>query len=838
MAVVKLVKHDRLAGGIDNRKSIIKDSTVNLPIGSSKSFQMFLNDQEHATLFLSGIGGNSSSIINVQVTNNGDTLLDVNVKPELFEQKLEFFVDKGEATYILTFKNIGIVDTSISKFVAMVGQYNDEVITFTPKVAKESKFADLGGWHIDFEVPTEYSEDFKDGHIVLAKTKSKGQQPFRVRNIVKTKRGIKFTAYHVFFDTMNYIIKQLHLVNATPAMALSEALESVDREHPFKSFSSVDSDITEDVFAMPLYDFISKIVEDTRCKVDIDGWEIKLVNELGKDTGNVVAYAKNLSGFDYTENFDKVTTKLFPYAIVKDETYTLPEQYVYSEVSYTTEFAKAMEFKMPDEVIIKEDGKDEAIDYSLIEETLRVSAQTYLAASQYPALSFKISTNLSNDFDIWDTVHFKHPSMTYDLPLTGEISSNDLSRVSIPVRVSSYEYDVLSGRLLSLGYGEKFSGIKSVLGEVVDRVEKEIQPKLDSLEQKRKEQADIIENLNKNGHVIIYENEILAVDTLPPESATNVLKLGAGGLLTSTSGVDGPYELAIGIDGVINANKILAGEIEGSLIKAESIMANSLSLDAIEFIMSFTKASGNNMARNSVMMGGTTKHWSRYASTTVTPVTTSWVLRGQSKYGFSMSGTGILGVYQRINNVGNQRISFTSKVLKPSGGTLLIDIRSLPNTDNTEDSVLVAEKIIESGTPFDGYITIGGVPDHKDIYIRFRYTDALAENPMYVTDVMVGIGDTTVWSPAVDEIYGADVNIDSDGVEVRRRHPETGEIIGYTIMTPQEFAGYYGSEKVFTLNEDITEVMGLEVKEKGLFISPIKIVQNKAGKSADIVWTG
>ena len=58
---------------------------------------------------------------------------------------------------------------------------------------------------------------------------------------------------------------------------------------------------------------------------------------------------------------------------------------------------------------------------------------------------------------------------------------------------------------------------------------------------------------------------------------------------------------------------------------------------------------------------------------------------------------------------------------------------------------------------------------------------------------------------------------------------------GLTVMSPEEFAGYYNNQKSL-LNGDITEVMGLKIHEKGLFIPPVKFVQTDS--SLDVVWTG
>ncbi|WZU02701.1 hypothetical protein MGH68_07340 [Erysipelothrix sp. D19-032] len=69
-------------------------------------------------------------------------------------------------------------------------------------------------------------------------------------------------------------------------------------------------------------------------------------------------------------------------------------------------------------------------------------------------------------------------------------------------------------------------------------------------------QTNIINSLNKNGFVYIDDNEILILDKLPKENASNVWRLGIGGLGFSPNGYEGPYVYAFTQDGRFNASFI------------------------------------------------------------------------------------------------------------------------------------------------------------------------------------------------------------------------------------------------------------------------------------------
>lgn len=92
------------------------------------------------------------------------------------------------------------------------------------------------------------------------------------------------------------------------------------------------------------------------------------------------------------------------------------------------------------------------------------------------------------------------------------------------------------------------------------------------------------EKLLINGYKIETENGVYYVDQLPKENAKNVLRIGLGGIMGSSTGWNGTYSLAISNDGVINADRILTGFLDADRIKANSITADKLTVKAKEEI--------------------------------------------------------------------------------------------------------------------------------------------------------------------------------------------------------------------------------------------------------------
>lgn len=79
------------------------------------------------------------------------------------------------------------------------------------------------------------------------------------------------------------------------------------------------------------------------------------------------------------------------------------------------------------------------------------------------------------------------------------------------------------------------------------------------------------------GHVFIRHNEILIMDTEDPATAHGLWRWTYGGLGFSSSGYNGTYALALTNDGQIVADRITAGELNGIILKANSVQAEAIS---------------------------------------------------------------------------------------------------------------------------------------------------------------------------------------------------------------------------------------------------------------------
>lgn len=823
--MIQVVKSDLIVGGVDTQASLIPERVFKVPMKTTKEVKNALPLGIY-TMVVKELTSPMGVPLKVKA---GDKVVGELVPYEYF-QYLTFTVSEAVETF--SFVNETEADISVADITMYPGELRNEKVNLIPKRCKEVKLADLEGWYLEVEFPLSDKPNLEQGYIILARTKSRGVQPFRIKDIEVQNKTVRFKAHHVFFDTHNMIVKDVRMSGSAP-LILEVLNKSLDRQSPFKVGGTVEGEKEVEFTRVAYFDAIAGLVDQFNAKLEIDGWGFSIREDLGKDIGAELTYGKNIEEVKVFESWGQVVTKIYP---VGPDDLTLPEEYLMSEVQYNQVYAKRVEFSLeaPAEVELEDGTKVPNTDQRLQE--LRTKATNYLVQAQYPKLAYTVTSNFNDDLDLWDTVHIKHPAVTSASPTDLDILNKDYTKLSIPIRVKGYEYDVISQRLISLQYGDFDSTLKGAFNKITEEAKKVVDKVIVDQEKKLEYQTELIQNLNKNGHVVIEDDAIYLVDKLPKEEAVNVWQLGNGGIGLSQNGINGNFVTAWDIEGNFSADVITAGTLEGSLLKIGSIMSDSLSLEAKEFIMNLTRGGGANLLRNSVMLSGD-KFWQQDKGRW-TPIRNTWTLTSVSENGFQ-SPTGSDKVHQTVNIPAQELYTLSFKLLKQTeGGEFKATIVPVDG-----DGVLgepAVQWVKPAGEMFDGMVVVELPPtDDTTFQITFETTGTSTVQPVTLADVMLARGVNTFWQSADGEIYGVDVAFDADGLQIARRDPDSNTVIGKTVMTPYEFAGYVGDEKVFTLNEDITEVTGILVKEKGVFVPPIKIVQNhKNDITADIVWTG
>lgn len=98
--------------------------------------------------------------------------------------------------------------------------------------------ADNGEYYLELEDNINNLEWYQQGNIVRVPTPW-GEQGFRLSNPRKKNNKISVKAWHLFYDSSNYIIKDAYVVDKNCNDALDHLNNACDIETPFTTLSNI-----------------------------------------------------------------------------------------------------------------------------------------------------------------------------------------------------------------------------------------------------------------------------------------------------------------------------------------------------------------------------------------------------------------------------------------------------------------------------------------------------------------------------------------------------------------------------------------------------------------------
>ena len=432
------------------------------------------------------------------------------------------------------------------------------IIPTKAKIHKE----DNGAFYLDLETGIDYVNDLIQGNIIVAPT-PQGEQAFRLSNPEKTKSKIKAKAYHITYDSKNYLIADSYVVDKNCNDALDHLNSATDNLSPFTTYSNIANINSYRCVRKSLYEAISTVIERWGGHLVRDNWTIKVMATIGQDNGVTVRYAKNLKDITCLENWDNVVTKLMP---VGKDGLLLPEQYIYSEIQYSIPYTKTVSFNQE---VSEDDYKDEqgnldenAYNLALVND-LREQATTYIQNNSIPQINYTLKANVEKITDIGDTI---------------QVTDERLG-INILTHVISYDYDCILEKYTELEFGNFTQKLSNLLGTISTNTTNAINNAnntlIVTLGDELQEAQEKIWNALGSSYCIYEGDKILIVDTLPKEDATNVIMINNGGIGFSQTGINGTFQSAWTIDNVLNMEQINVINLTADLIKGGTLKLGS-----------------------------------------------------------------------------------------------------------------------------------------------------------------------------------------------------------------------------------------------------------------------
>ena len=415
---------------------------------------------------------------------------------------------------------------------------------------------DNGDFYLDLTTSLTYVDDLTEGRIVIAPT-PQGDQAFRVGNVQKTKSKLTTKCWHVFYDSENYLIEDSYVVDNNCNYALDHLNSATEPESEFTTLSDVQTYASFRCVRKSLYEAIQTVLERWGGHLVRDNFNIQIKQSIGQDNGVTVRYAKNLKDITCEENWDNVVTQLLP---VGYDGIMLDQTYVYAANQYALPYTKTVSFNQD---INQDDYETEEAYQAALKADLLAQAQAYVAQNCVPQVNYTLSANLEKITDVGDTV------VVIDERLGIDITTN----------VISFDYDCILDKYIQIEFGNFKKSLNNLVSNITTQTNNAIQEATNNIQvalgQELQEATDQIWGALGNSYVIYEGDKILVVDSLPKETATNVIMINNGGIGFSQTGINGTFTSAWTIDNTFNAAAINVINFTADLIKGGTLKLGS-----------------------------------------------------------------------------------------------------------------------------------------------------------------------------------------------------------------------------------------------------------------------
>ena len=452
----------------------------------------------------------------------------------------------------------GVGDIMIRVYDSNEKLFNNNGIKILHPLVAEITKKDNSDYYIELEDVLENLAYYQKGLIIRADTPW-GSQGFRCDNPEINNNKIKCTAWHLSYDSKNYVIADSYAVDKNCNDALDHFNSATDSTSPFTTISDISKIISTRVVTKSLFDVYEEFISDDKYGGHWyrDNWTLGIKNSIGQDKGVVLAVNKNITDFVVKENWDDVCTKILPYTTDGEKRIYLDNKFVELDLGlYDIPFTKVVKF----ENIYSSSDFDDYSSYETATKTwLLEEANKYLQNNKLPKINYSVGAELSNVSDVGDTIYVKHPKC----------------KIDITTNVIGIVYDCIKNSYVKIEFGNFKKEIKNLTDQISAEVEKNTNEHINDskvlLQKELNEATARFNDMLGNSYKIIEEDKIMFVDTLPKENAKYVLKISNGGIGFSSTGINGVFTSAWTLDGTLNMNAINVINLTASLIKGGTL---------------------------------------------------------------------------------------------------------------------------------------------------------------------------------------------------------------------------------------------------------------------------
>ena len=417
-----------------------------------------------------------------------------------------------------------------------------------------------GAFELTLKYPVEgiHYAEIQQRSIILAKPNPVDlAQPFRVYRISKPINGlVTVYAYHISYDLTGIPVSPYSAASVQAALAGFST--NAVATNPFTFWSDMTSS-GDFIVKSPasVRSLLPTVLEVYGGEYKYDKYTVRLYQQRGVNRGVTIRYGKNLTDLKQDENCSNVYTGVYAYysdgnGIVETSPKVTPAPGTY-------DYTRVLPLDLRAE--FKEAPTAEA---------LKAAAEQYMSDHNIgvPEVSLNVSF-----VQLEQTQEYKDLALLERVELCDTVTVIfERLGVNATAQVTSTVYNVLIDAYDSVTIGNVRKNVAMTIAEQAQEIAKG--PDLTALQAAVIEATELITG-NQGGYVVIHSStggktpdEILIMDQPDIESAVQVWRWNKSGLGYSSSGYNGPYGLAMTIDGKINADFIITGGMDAARITA------------------------------------------------------------------------------------------------------------------------------------------------------------------------------------------------------------------------------------------------------------------------------
>ena len=436
------------------------------------------------------------------------------------------------------------------------------------------------------------SEKIKRKMFIKAFTENGTWQYFRIKTAKKNLNGIAITATHIGYEANRNFITSVFVDNGNGKQIMSALKNNLAFKQPF----SYESDVASyHQFTAKQVNPIEAIIGSNSgnqnlagvcsAELDMDNYTLTLKERIGEDNGFRIDFGKNLASIEETIDDSSVVNRLMLVGGV-------PEDADYDRGQEPITFSYLTISGVDEEDI--QIGKRENGDCKTVDE-LKKWGQSLFDKDRIhePKVTHEVDMIMLENTLEYQEVYQNITGLRF-----GDTAYISLKNLDIEAKERMIEYvwypTICKYKSIVLG---------NDLGMYTSTIETQITEAKKNLEVKSDELINAVINAtnwitgSKGGYVRMRPknapSEILIMDKPDVADAKKVWRWNLGGLGYSSTGVNGPYGTAITQYGVIVADFIKAGTLEGVKMRA---VDNDFAIQLFNGILKFTKKSGSSEA--------------------------------------------------------------------------------------------------------------------------------------------------------------------------------------------------------------------------------------------------